>query len=159
MAEWTVKLNKLSRTDFYHLFATASVPTMANTAGIYRASFVGPAWLRVGAGPTLAVSGLRNWWGKHIREDGTANNLVLREGKLEARLTMHLVDTTSMLDGRHTLALIYDEENPFPWPYVVDEIRRLDPLTFLGMTHVKAGTLRRIAFPFLLEYQEQIDGL
>lgn len=159
MAEWTVKLNRLSRTDFYHLFATASVPVLTNTAGYYRASFVGPAWLRVGAGPALAVGGLGNWWGKHIREDGSATNLVLRGNKLEAHLTMRLIDTTSALDGRHTLALVYDEENPFPWPYVVDELRRLDPLTFLGMTHINTGSLRRIAFPFLLEYQDRVDGL
>jgi hypothetical protein len=159
MAEWTVRLNQLSRKEFSQLFATASVPVLANMAGYYRTSFVGPAWLRAGAGPTIAMGGLSNWWGKHIREDGTAVNLVRKGEQLEPRLAMRLIDTTSLLDGRHTLALVYDQENPFPWPYVVDEIRRLDPGIFLGMTYVNAGPLRRIAFPFLLQYQEQVDGL
>jgi hypothetical protein len=159
MTAWSIRLNKLSRKDFSHLFATASVPLIANTTGYYRASFVGPVWLRVSAGPTVAAGGLVNWWGKHIRADGSATNLVRKGEKLEARLTMTLIESSSVLDGRPTLALIYGTENPFPWPHVVDEIRRLDPLTFLGMTHINAGPLRRVAFPFLLEYQEQVDGL
>lgn len=159
MTEWTVRLNKLSRKEFAHLFATASVPTIASTAGYYRATFVGPAWLRTSAGPAVALGGLGNWWGKHIHEVGSATNLVQKGDKLESRLAMQLIDSTSVLDGRPVLALIYGAENPFPWPYVVDELRRLDPLTFLGMTHVNAGPLRRIAFPFLLQYQEQVDGL
>ncbi len=159
MTPWTEKLNKLSLRDFSQLFATGSVPIIANTAGYYRAALVGPAWLRATAGPTIAIGGLTNWWGKHIREDGSATNLVWQGEKLVPRLTMQLVDTNSVLDGKHTLALIYSTENPFPWPYVVDELRRLETGTFLGMAHINAGPLRRIAFPFLLVYQEQVYGL
>lgn len=127
--------------------------------GFYRASFVGPAWLRLGAGPAIAAGGLANWWGKRIDEDGSATNLVWQGGKLVDRLAMHLIETNSALDGRHTLALIYSAKNPFPWPYIVDELRRLEPGVFLGMTHANTRPVRGIAFPFLLEYQEQVNGL
>jgi hypothetical protein len=159
MTPWTEKLNKLSLRDFSQLYATGSVPVITNTAGYYRAAFVGPAWLRATAGPAIAIGGLANWWGKHIRQDGSATNLIWQGEKLVPRLTMQLIDTTSALDGKHTLALIYGPENPFPWPYVVDELRRLEPGTFLGMTHSNAGPWRRIAFPFLLQVQDKVDGL
>jgi hypothetical protein len=156
MSEWITKLNKLSLKDFSALFASSAI---YNISGYYRATFVGPGWLRATAGPTIAVGGLGNWWGKHIKEDGTATNLVQQEGSLKTRFSMQLINTTSVLDGKPALALIYGADNRFPWPYVVDELRALDPLTFLGMTHVNAGALRKLAFPFLLQYQEQVDGL
>ena len=156
ISKWAEQLNKLSLRDFPKLFASAAIYDLQ---GIYRASFVGPGWLRATAGPAIAIGGLGGWWGKRFKEDGRATNLVRRGGKLESRLPMRLIATTSVLDGRPTLALIYSAENPFPWPYVVDELRALDPVTFLGMMHINAGPLRKIAFPFLLEYQEQVDGL
>ena len=156
VSEWTTKLNKLSLKEFPALFASAAI---YNMQGTYRATFVGPGWLRATAGPTIAIGGLGNWWGKHLKEDGTATNLVRHGDKLESRLSMQLISTTSVLDGKPALALIYSAENPFPWPYVVDELRALDLVTLLGMMHVNAGPLRKLAFPFLLEYQEQVDGL
>ena len=159
MLEWTAKLNKLSLKDFSDLFASSAVPDIANTAGYYRASFVGPGWLQAAAGPTIAISGLSNWWGKHIKTGGKATNLVRQGEKLETRFSMQLINTTSVLDDKPALALIYSVDNPFPWPYVVDELRALDPVTFLGMTHINAGALRKLAFPFLLEHQEQVNGL
>jgi hypothetical protein len=156
MSEWIVKLNKLSLKDFSDLFASAAI---FNMSGTYRAKFVGPGWLRATAGPAVAIGGLGGWWGKNLKADGTATNLVQKGENLEPRLSMRLTNTTSVIDGKPALALIYDAGNPFPWPYVVDELRALDPVTFLGMTHVNAGPLRKLAFPFLLEYQEQVDGL
>jgi hypothetical protein len=159
VSKWTEQLNKLSLKDFSALFTSAAVPDIANTAGYYRATFVGPAWLRAAAGPAVAIGGLGGWWGKHLKADGTATNLVKKGENLEPRLSMRLINTTSVIDGNPALALIYDAENPFPWPHVVDELRALDPVTFLGMTYINAAPLRKMAFPFLLEHQEQVDGL
>ncbi len=154
--EWVEKLNKLSLKSFGDLFASAAI---YNLQGTYRAAFVGPGWLRAAAKPAVAAGGLGHWWGKHIQADGQATNLVWREGVLETRFAMRLIRTHSVLDGKPALALIYGAENHFPWPYVVDELRALDPLTFLGMTHINAGALRKLAFPFLLQYEERVDGL
>lgn len=157
--KWTEQLNRLSLKDFSCLFSSSVVPDIAKAVGYFRATFVGPGWLRVTAGPTIAIGGLGNWWGKHLKEDGTATNLVQKGENLETRFSMQLIESISVLDGKPALVVIYSAENPFPWPYVVDELRALDPLTFLGMTHINAGPLRKLAFPFLLEYQEQVDGL
>jgi len=157
--EWSEQLNKLSLKDFSDLFTSAAVPDIGNTAGIYRATFVGPGWLRAAAGPTVAIGGLGSWWGKQLKADGTATNLVQKGENIETRFSMQLINTISVIDGKPALALIYGAENPFPWPHVVDELRQLDQGTFLGMTHINAGPLRKLAFPVLLELQEQVDGL
>ncbi len=153
---WIEKLNRLSLRDFGDLFAAAAIYDLQGT---YRSAFVGPGWLRAAAGPAIAAGGLGQWWGKRIAADGQATNLVWRDGTLKPRLAMRLIQTRSVLDGKPVLALIYGAENRFPWPYVVDELRALDPLTFLGMTHINAGALRKLAFPFLLQYEELVDGL
>jgi hypothetical protein len=159
MLEWITKLNKLSLKEFPDLFASSAADDTSKPSGTYRAAFVGPGWLRAAAGPALAISGLGGWWGKQFKDDGTAVNLVQHGGKLEPRFPMRLINTASALDGKLALALIYETDNPFPWPHIVDELRLLDGVTFLGMTYVNAGPLRKLTFPFLLEYQEQIDGL
>jgi len=159
MSEWTTKLNKLPLKDFSELFTSSSIPDNSKIVGTYRATFVGPDWLRAAAGPALTISGLGGWWGKQFKDDGTATNLVQHGGNLETRFSMRLVNRTSALDGKPALALIYGAENPFPWPHIVDEVRPLDNVSFLGMTHVNVGALRKLPFPFLLEFQEQVDGL
>jgi hypothetical protein len=159
MSDWTAKLNGLSLGEFPDLCASLKAPKISDFAGNYRGTFVGPGWLRVSAGPALAVSGLGGWWGKHFEADGRAVNLVQRGGKLEARFPMQLVEVISTFDGQPGLALHYGEENPFPWPYIVDELRQLGEGAFLGMTYVNTRALRGLAFPFLLEFQEQIHGL
>ena len=47
-----------------------SLPAPVSLAGVYRAEFVGPAWLRTLAPPSLALGGLAGWWGKAF--DGRA---------------------------------------------------------------------------------------
>jgi hypothetical protein len=65
----------------------------------------------------------------------------------------------SLVDGKPGVTVQYPKDSPFPWPLVVDELRRLDDTTLLGLTIVNAGFLRKLAFPFLLYYQEQSHGL
>ena len=159
MSDWATKFNKLPLKEFSNLFASSSVHNQSTPIGTYRASFVGPGWLRAAAGPALSIGGLGGWWGKQFKDDGTAVNLIQHGDKLEPRFSMRLIDAISALDGKPALALHYDPENPFPWPHIVDELRHLDSVTLLGMTYVNVSALQKLAFPFLLEFQGQVDGL
>ncbi len=154
MTDWTTKLNAQPFRTFPGLFSTLDVPEIDQIKGQYQGSFVGPRWLRSAAGPALVLSGLGGWWGKHFKGDGTAMNLVQHSDQLEPSFPMTLVPVTSVIDGRTGLALNYGAENPFPWPHIVDELRRLDQKSLLGMTYVNTQPLQKLAFPFLLEYQE-----
>jgi hypothetical protein len=149
----TSQLNQYPLRRFRDLFASLIVPEADSIRGKYQAAFVGPAWLRTSAAPALALSGLGGWWGKEFHEDGTAINIVLRAGKFSTRFPMKFVSAMSFIDGRDGLALHYQPGNPFPWMYVVDEIRRMDESTLLGMTIANVRGLRGMAFPFILQKQ------
>ena len=154
-----MELNSLSLKQFRNLFVSLPVPDMTSIRGVYRATFVGPSWLRTSAGPALALSGLGGWWGKEFSTDGTAINIVLRTGKFFTRFPMKLVTVQSFIDGKDGLALHYQPGNPFPWMYVVDELRQINDDTLLGMTLANVSGLRNMAFPFTLQFQEHGYGL
>ena len=143
--------NSLSLNDFRDMFQTLAVPEPESIRGTYRAAFVGPGWLRTSAGPALVLTGLGGWWGKEFHDDGTAVNIVLRAGKFSTRFPMKFVKTPSFIDHKDGLALHYQPGNPFPWMYVVDEIRRIDAATLLGMTLANVNGLHGLAFPFILQ--------
>ena len=143
--------NRLSLAEFREYFSDLSIPNLASLPGKYRAAFVGPAWLRKSAGPALALSGLGGWWGKEIYTDGTAINIVLRAGTYSQCFKMKFFQEKSFIDGRESLSLHYEPGSPFPWMYVVDEIRLVDGQTLLGMTLANLRGLRDLAFPFILE--------
>jgi hypothetical protein len=125
--------------------------------GLHRGIFVGPAWLLPLWPPTLAITGLGGWWGKEIDQAGEAVNIVLRKGNFRRIFPMVPVAQDSYLDGKSGLALHYQPENPFPWPKIVDELRRIDADHILGMTLVEIGLLRRLGFPFVLQRREELD--
>ena len=143
--------NRLSLTEFREYFSGLTIPEPTSLPGKYRAAFVGPGWLRKSAGPALALSGLGGWWGKEIQADETAINIVLRAGEFSKCFKMKFNHEKSFIDGKQGLALHYLPGNPFPWMYVVDEIRRVDTRTLLGMTRATVSGLRGLAFPFILE--------
>lgn len=145
------ELNEYSLHKFRELFASLRVPEATSISGRYRAAFVGPGWLRTAAGPALVVSGLGGWWGKEFYPDGTAVNIVTRAGEFSMRFPMRFVNARSFIDGKDGLALHYQPGNPFPWPFVVDEIRQLDASALLGMTLANVRGLRGLAFPFILQ--------
>ena len=151
--------NSLTLKKFRNLFISLPVPETTSIRGVYRASFVGPSWLRSSAGPALVISGLGGWRGKEFHTDGTAINIVLRAGNISTRFPMKLVNTKSFIDGKDGLALHYQAGNPFPWMYIVDELRRIDNTTLLGMTLANLKGLRQLAFPFILQFQEHGHGL
>ena len=146
--------NQLSLHEYRELFRKLNIPEPACLPGTYRAAFVGPGWLRASAGPTLVLTGLGGWWGKEIHADGTAINIIFQAGKFSKRFQMEFLNTKSLIDNRDGLALHYQPGNPFPWMYVVDEIRELDGKTLLGMTIANLRGLRNLAFPFILERTE-----
>ena len=151
--------NSLSLKKFRDLFVSLPVPDMTSIRGVYRAAFVGPGWLRTSAGPALVLSGLGGWWGKEFRADGTAINIVLRAGKFSTRFPMKLMPYRSFIDGKDGLAVHYQAGNPFPWMYIVDELRQMDDGVLLGMTIANVNGLRNLAFPFTLQFQEHGYGL
>jgi hypothetical protein len=146
-------LNQLGLFDFPRLFAVLSPPPAESLRGVYQGSFVGPGWLRRLAGPLLTVSGLGGWWGKDFDDRGNAINLVMRQGRLKRRFPMLLSPGLSLLDRQPGLALRYAPENPLPWPWIVDELRSLNPGMILGMSMLKAPALKWLALPFVLEAQ------
>jgi hypothetical protein len=146
--------NSLSLRQFRDYFSSLAAPDPASLRGQYPASFVGPAWLRVTAAPGLVPLGFGGWWGKDFSEDGAAINIFLRAGKFSRRFPMKFIRAPSFVDGKDGLALRYPPGNPFPWTHVVDELRRIDESTLLGMTIPNISGLRGIALPFILQKQE-----
>lgn len=123
--------------------------------GIYQSAFVGPWWLRAIAGPGLYPLGLGGWWGKQFDGHDQGSNIVRRRGRLTTRLPVTLAEAPSLIDGRPCLAVLYPSESPFPWPWVVDELRRVDDRRLLGMTLVTRSPLNKLALPFLLSHRPE----
>ena len=144
----------LSLYKYRELFNSLGIPEPESLPGIYKAAFVGPGWFTASAGPALVLTGLGGWWGKEIHADGTAINIVSRAGKFSRCFQMQFVTAKSFIDKRSGLALHYQPGSPFPWMYVVDEIRRVDGKTLLGMTIANLPGLRGLALPFILERTE-----
>lgn len=151
MSYSTEELNHMSLKQFRDLFVSLSIPIPSEIFGKYHAAFVGPAWLRASAAPALSLTGLGGWWGKEFFNDGTAINIISKDGNFSTRFPMRFMQTRSFIDDRGGLALHYQKGNPFPWMHVVDEIRRIDESTLLGMTIANVRGLRGLAFPFILK--------
>lgn len=143
-------LNALKLNQFRELFKSLPVPAAGSLPGVYLAAFVGPGWLRSSAGPALALSGLGGWWGKEFFQDGSAVNILCRSGVFTDKFRMNMVDCASMIDAQNGLSLNYQPGSPFPWMFIVDELRRMDDNCLLGMTMVNLPGLRGFSFPFIL---------
>ena len=154
-----LQLNRQTLGSFLPLFKTLIPPEPAALAGVYQAEFVGPAWLRKTAPLSLALGGLSGWWGKAFDGQGHGDNILRRRGSFMRVLPMVVRSAPSHLDGKEGITISYPAGSPFPWPWIVDEVRRLDPTTLLGMTLATLDWAPKIAFPFLLHYRENIDGL
>ena len=61
-----VELNKLPLRAYKPLFSSLPAPIVTEVNGDYLASFIGPAWLRAVAGPSLMPTGLGNWYGTNF---------------------------------------------------------------------------------------------
>lgn len=119
--------------------------------GFYRASFIGPLWLRLLGKPSLDISGLPNWQGKKFLSDNTATNVLIKKGQNVDALEMSLKHVTSYVDGSDAQAFCYEAKAPMPWRWVRDELRAIDENTILGVTFIDLPLLRNLGLPFLLE--------
>lgn len=133
------------------LYRRLPLPAPAQRNGFFRARFIGPAWMRATARPTLNLTGLPGWQGKRFITAETATNVLSIDGRTQDRLTMTVRPVTSLVDGSHGLALTYGNDAPRPWRWVRDELRAVDDNTLLGVTFVDKPLIRHFAFPFLLE--------
>jgi hypothetical protein len=129
-------------------FAVLQPPVPASLTGTHRGQILGPPWQRALAGPLLTVCRLRGWWGKWFSAENHGQNLLLRHGVLQRQLPMFLDQRPSLIDGQPVTAVVYPPDAYWPWPLIVDELRRLDAHTCLGLTVFKP--LRRASFAFLL---------
>lgn len=133
------------------LYSSLPVPDAKIRHGFFRASFIGPFWMRLSGKPTLELTGLPGWQGKRFITDGTATNVLLRKGERVDALNMTVQDVTSYVDGSAGVALRYGADAPAPWRWVRDELRAIDDNTLLGITFVDVPVLRHFPMPFLLE--------
>lgn len=145
---------KASLAELKTLFRSLQPPGESMRRGFFRASFVGPAWLRLTARPSLEMSGLPGWQGKKFLDAEHATNVLLKNGARVDHLAMRVMPVTSRVDGRPGLALTYPPRDgkpaPIPWRWVRDELRAIDGNTILGMTVIELPLLRHLVFPFLL---------
>ena len=151
-------LNQLSLTDFSEYFSSLEVPELGSLPGLYKGYFVGPTWLRKLAKPLLVITGMGDWRGKSIDPHGNIINLVSTKRGLVRKLPMNVIEQTSLIDGKPGIAFCYHASNPYPWPWVIDEMRRIQPDLVLGMTILEWGSLTRLPLPFVLQSRESMDG-
>ncbi len=132
------------------LFRTLRAPTLSDLTGDFEAALVGPAWFCAVSRVSLRFGGLPDWFGKRFDGAGRGINLLGTEGALREALPMRVSVVPSLLDGNPVAAVRYAADAPFPWRYVVDELRVADERTLLGMTLLDLPVARRFALPFLL---------
>jgi len=152
-------LTSLPLNQFKSFFSGLQAPDSASVSGVYHAEFTGPGWLRAIAPPGLWPLGLGGWQGKWFSGEGEGLNLVQRGGELRRKFPILIAQSESLIDGQPCLSIHYTPECPFPWPYVVDELRSLSENCLLGLTMVDIRFLRGLALPFLLYRQEDGNGL
>ena len=150
------QLNHLSLLEFPDYFSSLDAPQTSTMKGLYKGSFVGPAWLRALVGPLLVITRMGKWLGKDIDPGGRALNLVRTRGGIVQKFPMRLVEHESLIDGKPGLALRYEDSNPFPWPWIIDELRSIQPDMVLGMTITRIGPLVRLPLPFVLQSRKSL---
>ena len=128
----------------------AELPAPSRLAGVWRAEFVGPAWLPRLARAAMPLSVLRGWCGKRFDAQGRGENLVKRAGAVRGIVAMREVHQASKLDGLPVAVASYGAGTPLSLRYVEDELRRLDRDVLLGMMTFRIPGLRRLGLPFLL---------
>ncbi len=144
-----------SLAELRRVFTTLEEPADHLCRGFFSASFVGPGWLRKIAPVSVSLMGLPGWTGKRFLSDERAINVLRQEEQTRDAIPMVIRREPSLIDGQPVLALVYTlPDSPWPLCWFRDELRTLDERTLLGMTLVDKPLLRYMAFPFLLERQD-----
>ena len=144
------ELNGMSLGAIIGRFAELPVPDPHDWVGSYRGEIVGPAFVRLSAGPSNLMNGIVGWLGKEIGSDLSGLNLVRRGGRVVAVVPFKVETRTSLADGKGVPAIVYSPENRFPVNRVIDEFRILDDNCLLCLTHYELPLMRSRQFPFLL---------
>lgn len=147
----TFNLHHASIAELKAFFNTLPAPDAAMRHGFFRASFIGPLWIRKLGRPSVAISGLPGWQGKRFLSADNATNILKKRDATVQALSMTVVAGISQVDGKSGVALHYGADAPMPWRWVRDELRTVNEHTLLGITVVNLPIIRHFAFPFLLE--------
>lgn len=148
-------LEHASISELKKLFSSLQAPAPEMRHGFFRASFIGPFWLRATGRPSVEISGLPGWQGKKFLNAHDATNVLKKKDGLVEALAMRVTPGLSKVDGQPGVALHYvpdanGKPAPIPWRFVRDELRAVDENTLLGFTVIDLPVLRLMAFPFLL---------
>lgn len=150
-SEQAAVFNRMSLSQIRRRFAAQPLPRMNELKGDYTGEFIGPAWMRSTAGPSLAPTCLRGWLGKRILDGGEAINRVRRGGVEKEVVPMKVVETKSKVLPGPTVALAYSRtETPFPFSRVMDEVRVWDDKCLLCLMVLDLPGARLVPWPFLL---------
>lgn len=150
-------IQQASLIEIRKIFQQLSPPDEAFRVGFFRASFIGPWWLRKTASPSLSLTGLPNWQGKQFKDPHTATNILKTSAGLTEKYLMACLQGSSKLDGKMSVYLDYGVNAPMPWRWVCDELRILDEQTLLCMTIIDLPILRHFPMPFLLSRETVYD--
>jgi hypothetical protein len=149
--------NGRSMADCRALFAQLAPVDIGELQESFQSAFTGPRWLQIVAPRLLVMGGMGGWCGKWFDGQGKGHNWVRRQGDIQGIMPVELKKRPSLIDGQPTCTVIYPHGSRFPWPLIIDELRRLDDQTILGMTIIDIPLLRRVAHPFLLQTTDTIS--
>ena len=134
----TSDLARRSTTELRELFRTAATPDLADVAGRLEAEVAGPALIRTAAPIAFKLTGLQDWWGKHLAPtaDGTAlegHNLAGPGGQ-RTTIAMHAEIGPSKTGDGTAVIVSYPPDAPRLWRRVTDELRVLPDGTIIALT-------------------------
>jgi hypothetical protein len=109
-------------------------PSAESLLGTHKGEIIGRKMQRALGRPSLFFMQLGGWWGKQFDTPEQGINIVQRRGQFRPKLPMLLEERPSLIDGKPSLVIVYPPASPFLWPWIVDEVRRIDDSTCLGMT-------------------------
>lgn len=124
-------------------------PSAESLLGTHRGMILGRKLHRFISRPSLFLTRLGGWWGKQFETTDQGINIVQRRGRWRTTLPMLLEERLSLLDGKPSLVIVYPPASPWPWPWLIDELRRVDDATCLGLTVFTP--LKLVTFAFALD--------
>lgn len=134
------------------LFESLDDPTEIPVGQKFEGILLGPSWFKLMNSPLLKVGALAGWKGKWFECEGRTLNIVARRTGDEFVVPMDTSIREYSRGSGKVIALDYPGDSPFPWNYILDEIRPLGNGDYLGTTTFRAPFARRIPIPFMLKH-------
>ncbi len=139
---------------FRRLFSQLPAPVPADLT--FESAFAGPGWLRAVAPAGLGFLGMPGWCGKRFLPAGEGINLLKGRKGVRPAFPFRWSLVPSLLDGKPVLQIRYLPDSHWPWPGVIDELRLLEPNTWLGMTYLENPAWLRFPLPFVLHHPQPL---